>query len=105
MCCNRGFDLESSKLGALFLIDLNTKEAMTFGNDIAFSGTSINKIAILTRLYGVLDAPPTEALATDIANTMICSENAATNGLLSVIGNGDEFAGAASTTEFCSSSA
>lgn len=95
-----GFDLETSKFGALFLLDLQTGEAITFGGDIAFSGTSVNKIAILARLYGILNVPPTETIATDIANTMICSENAATNRLMSIIGGGDEFAGAAEITRF-----
>ncbi|MGB1288652.1 MAG: SH3 domain-containing protein [Aggregatilineales bacterium] len=87
-----GFDPETSRFGALFLLDLQTGEALTFGENIAFSGTSINKISILTRLYAELEIPPTVTLATDIANTMICSENAATNRLLATIGGGDEFA-------------
>lgn len=95
-----GFDPQTSRTGALFLLDLQTGEAITLGSDLAFSGTSINKIAILAALYGVLDFPPTTAEAVDIANTMICSENAATNRLLSIIGEGDEYLGADRVTEF-----
>jgi len=81
-------------------MDLQTGEAITFGEDAAFSATSINKIAILARLYATLPTPPTENVATDIANTMICSDNAATNRLLSIIGGGDEYQGADEVTRF-----
>ena len=94
------FDPLTSRFGALFLMDLQTGEAMTFGENIAFSGMSVNKISILAKLYGSLSTPPTERVATDIANTMICSENVATNRLLEVIGTGDQWAGAAITTDF-----
>lgn len=95
-----GFDLATNRFGALFVMDLQTGEAFSVGSDIAFSGTSVNKIAILARLYASLEDPPNGELATDIANTMICSENAATNRLLSLIGNGDEFLGAEEVTRF-----
>jgi beta-lactamase class A len=97
-----GFQPETSKTGALFLMDLQTGEAITFGSNIAFSGTSINKVAILADLYRVLNSPPDAAQAVDIANTMICSENTATNRLLSIIGGGDEFLGADRVSEFLS---
>lgn len=94
----RGFDLETSRFAAFFLMDLQTGEALTVGSDINFSGTSVMKIGILARLYASLVAPPDAQLAVDIANTMICSENNATNRLLSVIGNGDAFRGADEVT-------
>lgn len=97
---DNGFDPETSRFGALFVMDLQTGEALTFGDDFAFSGTSINKIAILAKLYETLNAPPTVEQATDIANTMICSENVATNRLLSIIGNGNEYDGAEAVTNF-----
>jgi beta-lactamase class A/uncharacterized protein YraI len=93
-----GFDPETSRFGALFVMDLQTGEAMAFGENYAFSGTSINKIAILAELYQVLDTPPDTRTAIDIANTMICSENVATNRLLSVIGSGDVYLGAENVT-------
>ncbi len=92
------FDPATSQFGSLFLLDLQTGEAITFGDDIVYRGTSINKINILAALYGVLNAAPNETVATDIANTMICSENASTNRLLSVIGSGDEWQGAQQVT-------
>lgn len=100
MILSAGFEPETSRTGALFLMDLQTGEAVTFGNHIAFSGTSINKIGILAALYHLLETPPNSDMAVNIANTMICSENAATNALLSIIGGGDEYLGADRVTDF-----
>ena len=95
-----GFDPAASRFGALFVMDLQTGEAFVFGGDFAFSGTSINKIGILAALYRTLEAPPDVNTATDIANTMICSENVATNRLLSRLGGGDPYLGAEAVTSF-----
>ena len=95
-----GFDPQTSRFGALFVLDLASGQEFSFGGDIAFSGTSINKIAILTALYSRLEGPPSISLATDIANTMICSENAATNRLLSMLGGGNSYYGAEAVTSF-----
>ncbi|GAB1422150.1 hypothetical protein MASR2M15_23630 [Anaerolineales bacterium] len=100
MILSRGFDPLTSKFGTMFLMNPKTGEALTFGNEYAFSGTSINKIGILAALYKSLDAPPNASLATDIANMMICSENVATNRVLGVIGSGDELTGATLVTRF-----
>ena len=96
----RGFDPQTSRFGALIVMDLESGEAFGFGDDIAFSGTSINKIAILTALYTQLDGPPSISVATDIANTMICSENVATNRLLSILGGGNTYYGAEAVSNF-----
>lgn len=95
-----GFDPQTSRFGSLFVLDLQTRAAFTFGDDYAFSGTSLNKVAILARLYESLNAPPTLEMATDILNTMICSENAATNRLLSAVGDGNVWLGAQSVSDF-----
>ena len=96
----KGFDPQTSRFGALFVADLQTGEAFSFGDEIAFSGTSINKIGILAALYQHLAGAPSIEIATDIANTMICSENVATNRLLSIVGNGNTYLGAEAVTEF-----
>ena len=95
-----GFDPQTSRFGALFVMDLSTRQAFAFGDEFAFSGTSLNKIAILAALYELLSAPPSVDMSTDILNTMICSENAATNRLLSAIGNGSAWLGAQAVTDF-----
>ncbi len=95
-----GFDPQTSRFGSLFILDLQTRQAFTIGDDYAFSGTSLNKIAILAGLYETLNAPPTLEMATDILNTMICSENTATNRLLSAVGDGNVWLGAQSVSDF-----
>jgi beta-lactamase class A len=97
---SNGFDPATSRFGALFVMDLETGEALAFNTDVAFSGTSIQKISILETLYGFLNNPPDTATAIDIANTMICSENVATNDLLRIIGSGNVWSGAAEVTRF-----
>ena len=94
-----GFDPETRYFGSLYLLDLQTGEALSFGENIAYSGTSVNKISILLGLYRSLTAPPNQTLANNIANTMICSENSNTNQLISVIGGGNEWQGAERITE------
>jgi len=94
------FDPQTSRFGALFFLDISSGEAFTFGADYAFSGTSLNKIAILAKLYETLDTPPAIETATDILNTMICSENAATNRLIAIIGGGNTYYGAEAVTDF-----
>ena len=92
------FDPATSRLGALFLMDLQTGEAVSFGADTAFSGMSLNKIAILTRWYMDQDAAADNDQAITIAEAMICSENISTNELLADIGGGNPFTGAIEVT-------
>jgi uncharacterized protein YraI len=89
---------ETSKFGAIYLQDLQTGEAITYSNDIAFSGTSITKIGILLAYFYTIDGQPNAPEAIDVANTMICSENVATNRMLSVVGRGEDLLGAEETT-------
>ncbi|MEZ4666756.1 MAG: serine hydrolase [Anaerolineae bacterium] len=95
-----GYEPETSKFGALFVMNLRTGEALTFGSDVAFSGMSLNKIAILAALYSKLQAPPDAELAQHIAGMMVCSENADSNAVLRYLGDGDEYAGGAYVTDF-----
>jgi beta-lactamase class A len=100
MMLQAGFEPETSKLGSLFLLDLRTGEAITFGNEIAFSGMSLNKIAILAELYRKINETPTLEEATTLVNAMVCSENTSTNQMLDIIGDGDGYAGAQEVTSF-----
>jgi hypothetical protein len=100
MVLTAGFDPQTNRLAALFLMDLRTGEALTFDSQIAFSGMSLNKIVILTTLYSILQVPPDLERAIDIANMMVCSENSASNALLSYLGDGDPLKGGTVITEF-----
>lgn len=90
-----GFERESGQPAALYVVDLASGSAVGFEEQLAFSGTSIQKINILVALFAALQGPLTRDLAIDLANTMICSENVATNRLLAQIGEGDAWTGAA----------
>ncbi len=94
------FDPQTSRLGAVYLMNLKTGEALSFGGNIAFSGMSINKVAILTTLFGRINDVPDDATATIIAEAMICSDNIATNKLLALIGDGDPYTGADRVSAF-----
>lgn len=94
-----GFDPVTSQFGSLFLMDLQTGEALAFGDDIAYSGMSLTKINILAAIYGSLDGTPSGQQSRNIANMMICSENTASNQVLSYIG-GDFWNGARQVTTF-----
>lgn len=96
----RNFDPETSRLGAFFLMNLATGEAIAIGDDTTFSGMSINKIAILATLFGQIDTLPNDETATTIAEAMICSENISTNEMLAIIGDGNPFVGAQRVSEF-----
>lgn len=94
------FDPATSRQGAFFLMDLQTGEAISLGADTAFSGMSLNKIAIMIRWYLDRELPADNDEAITIAEAMICSENISTNELLSDIGNGNPFNGAIEVTNF-----
>ena len=95
-----GFDPQTSRFGALFLMDLQTGEAISYGDEVAFSGMSVNKIAILSEYYRLLNAPPTDVQAYTVAEAMVCSENISTNELLAEIGGGNPYEGAGRVSDF-----
>jgi uncharacterized protein YraI len=95
-----GFDPQTSKFGAFFLMDLRTGEAVTFGDDIAFSGMSVNKIAILAAYFARFNSPLREEQAYTVAEAMICSENISTNEMLAAIGDGNPYTGAERVSAF-----
>ena len=94
-----GFDFQTQSIGAIYFFDLLSATAFQFGEEIAFSGTSLTKIAILVELFRQLNFPPNSELSLNIAHTMICSDNRATNELLAIIGQGDELTGALRVTD------
>ncbi|MEO8393481.1 MAG: serine hydrolase [Chloroflexota bacterium] len=95
-----GFDPQTTRFGALYLQNLQTGEALAFEPNVAFSGMSINKIAILATLFAKINDTPDDATASIIAEVMICSENISTNKLLAIIGDGDPYTGAERVTDF-----
>lgn len=94
------FDPLTSRLGAFFVMDLQTGEALSIGDETAFSGMSVNKIAILATYYSQINAPPNDADANMLAEAMICSENISTNEILSAVGGGNPYTGANNVSAF-----
>lgn len=92
-----GFVPETSQQGSLFLMDLQTGEAIAFGETIAYSGMSLSKIGILAATYRSLDNLPNGEQARHLANMMVCSENTSSNALLAEVG-GDPYSGASEVT-------
>lgn len=94
-----GFVPEEDRLASLFLLDLASGQSISLGRGIAYSGMSLIKIPILLEFYRQADRPADALQAEIITNTMICSGNHTANDLLSLLGNGDAFAGAAQVTD------
>ncbi|MGQ9907425.1 MAG: serine hydrolase [Candidatus Flexifilum sp.] len=95
-----GFDPVTSRLGALFLMDVQTGEAISYGDGIAFSGMSVNKIAVLAAFFRRQTGPISDADAFTLAEAMLCSENISTNEILALIGDGNPYTGANRVSEF-----
>ncbi|MEP7291136.1 MAG: serine hydrolase [Chloroflexota bacterium] len=94
------FDPQTSRLGGLFVMNLKTGETLAFDAKIAFSGMSLNKIAILATLFGRINDTPDDETGTIIGEAMICSENISTNRMLTLIGDGNPYTGASRVSEF-----
>ncbi len=99
MMLNAGFDPVTSTFGAFFLMDLQTGEALSIGSDIAFSGMSVNKVAILADYFLTFESPLRDDQAITLAEAIVCSENISTNEMLSAIGGGSPFTGAERVSE------
>lgn len=95
-----GFDPITTKFAGLYVHDLTTGEEFAAGNNVAFNGTSVNKIAVLAGFFNALEGQLDYQTAVDLANTMICSENVATNNVISRIGGGDMYRGSEAITSF-----
>jgi uncharacterized protein YraI len=97
-----GFDPATSTFGGLFVLDLQTGEAFSISGDTAFSGMSVNKIAILAEYFRTFETPLRDDQAVTVAEAMICSENISANEMLAAIGNGNPYTGAENVSQFLS---
>ncbi|MFZ1756943.1 MAG: serine hydrolase [Caldilineaceae bacterium] len=91
---------------AIYVQDLMSGEEGTVDVDVAFSGMSTMKVAIVTALFSQLELAPGEHAEFDTVVGQLIdyalgeSNNVAANGLLGQIGYGDVYAGARRVTEF-----
>ncbi len=83
-------------VAGIFVKDLQRGDELGINADVAYSGMSLLKIAIVEEVYRVLEIPLTPEVSTWISQTMgVADDNAAANLLLArVIGNGDGYWGA-----------
>jgi uncharacterized protein YraI/beta-lactamase class A len=96
----QGFQPFSDRLASVFVMDLKTGDSFTINDNVAFSGMSLTKIAILATYFKQMPGPLTADQAFLVADTMMCSENITTNQLLEQIGDGDGLRGAQRVTAF-----
>lgn len=76
-------------LGSFFILDLSSGEELGINEDMALSGLSVVKIAILLETFRALDSEPNSDQAKLIAETAIHSGNYSANLLLDVVAGQD----------------
>lgn len=90
---------DAGGIASIFVKDLQTGEEVSIGPDIAYAGTSVLKIALMTQVYRLLDEPPTVEQYDWLSDTLGSgSSNFKANLLLALIGDGDGFRGAENLT-------
>ena len=76
-------------LGSFFILNLDTGEELGINEDIALSGLSVVKIAILLETFRALDFEPNSDQAKLIAETAVNSGNYSANLLLDIVAGQD----------------
>ncbi|MBN1564946.1 MAG: serine hydrolase [Anaerolineae bacterium] len=99
----QGFAPHSERMAGAFVMDLATGDNFALNDNVAFSGMSLTKIAILAAYFQRFPGPYDEDTAYLIADTLMCSENITTNEMLAQIGDGDPLTGAQRVTVFLQS--
>jgi beta-lactamase class A len=90
-------------MASVFVMDLQTGDAFTLNDGVAYSGMSLTKIPILAAYFQRLPGSLSRDQAFLVAETMMCSENLTTNEMLAQIGDGDPLRGAQRVTAFMQS--
>jgi len=85
---------------AIYVQDLATGQEGTVDVDVAFSGMSTMKVAIVTTLFSRMEGVDDVEIGQLIDYALGESNNVAANGVLRRVGNGDIFAGGQRVTEF-----
>jgi len=83
-------DDDPGLIPGVFIKDLRSGEEVTLNSDLAFSGLSVLKVAVLEEVYWNLDRPPDPETTKLISETVTESGNSTANLLLrDAIGDGD----------------
>jgi len=85
---------------AVYVQDLATGEEGTVDGDVAFSGMSTKKVAIVTALFTRMDGVEDVQIGQMIDYALGESNNVAANSVLRRVGDGDIFVGGRRVTEF-----
>jgi beta-lactamase class A len=88
-----------SGVAGVFVRDLDTGEEMAYNGEVAFSGMSLLKIAIMEEFYRQADSVPTLEETKLLTQTMTARGNYAANLLLAKIGEDDAYRGTRRLTE------
>lgn len=75
-------------IASVFIMDLISGEEISILGDVAFSGASTTKAAILVDYYRYLNTPPSQEEAWLMANSLLCSRNSSSNLLMQISGGG-----------------
>jgi beta-lactamase class A len=86
-------------IAGVFIRGLESGEELEINADVAFSGMSIVKVAIVKEVYRSLSSPPDIEMKRLLTETMTVSGNYTSNLLLAKIGEGDAYLGAKKLTE------
>jgi len=88
----------STRQGSVYVQDLRSGQSITVNADVIYSGVSMMKIGVLVAFYRKFTTV-TAAQANLIAKMMICSDNDASNALITLIGDGSSAKGLIAVTD------
>jgi beta-lactamase class A len=94
------FTADFPGFAAIYVQDLATGKEGTVDVDVAFSGMSTMKVAIVTAMFSRMDGVEDVEIGQLIDYALGESNNVAANGVLRRVGDGDIFAGGRRVTEF-----
>lgn len=80
-------------VASVYILDLQTGEEVNILGDVSFSAASTQKVGIMIEYFRRLAFAPTQEEAWLMANSLLCSNNASSNLLMQIIGNGNLFTG------------
>ncbi len=83
----QGFVPGTARQGSVYVEDLKSGEALTVNPDVIYSGVSMLKLAVLITFYAHHPETLNATQALLIARMMLCSDNNATNALMSTLAN------------------
>jgi beta-lactamase class A len=82
----------TTRQGSVYLYDMKTRHQMSVNGDVTYSAASVSKIAVMLAFFQNV-SPGNTQLSREysilLSKMMLCSDNAATNELIKIIGGGN----------------